>query len=340
MSEQDSLPRFFTRQQLLELGHTPSALRNHVTYGRLERTSRGVYIATGGSDGSVETDRMAAWLHRLGPTAALSHQSAARTHGFDSTLGWPVSPVRLLQAKQNHTPIAAGFRFHRSRTLTPEMIERLTGLRTTTRSRTVLDLAARLNVLELERVVESALRGDDPRRPHEWRPEVLREIAEFTDAHPRHLGGRALAHLLRLRPSDAFPTGSLAETAIVQSARAGGFEEPVRQAKVLAPDTRGNMREHFLDALFERLRIDVETDGSSHDDPRQRQSDLARDRRLAGAVTVIRITGAEAINQPNRIIELITDELRLRESAGFGRETRFARDLVRTGTGWTVRDRQ
>ena len=234
----------------------------------------------------------------------------------------------------------AGFRFHRSRTLIPEMVDQVHELRPTNRSRTVLDLAVRLNMIELERVVESAIRGEDPRRPHEWRPEVLSEIAAFVDAHPRHLGGRALAHLLRRRPPDAFPTGSLAETAMVQSARLGGFEEPVRQARVLAPDTRGNMREHYLDALFERLRIDVETDGSSHDDPRQRQSDLQRDRRLAGAIPVIRITGAEAINHPNRIVELINDELRRRQSEGFGRVPRFARDLVRTGTSWTVQDRR
>lgn len=234
----------------------------------------------------------------------------------------------------------AGFRFHRSRTLIPEMVDQVHELRPTNRSRTVLNLAVRLNMIELERVVESAIRGEDPRRPHEWRPEVLSEIAAFVDAHPRHLGGRALAHLLRRRPPDAFPTGSLAETAMVQSARLGGFEEPVRQARVLAPDTRGNMREHYLDALFERLRIDVETDGSSHDDPRQRQSDLQRDRRLAGAIPVIRITGAEAINHPNRIVELINDELRRRQSEGFGRVPRFARDLVRTGTSWTVQDRR
>ncbi len=239
MSEQDTSPRFFTRQQLLDLGHTPSSLRHQVMQLRIERISRGVYIATDGSDQNhrnIENDRIAAWLHRLGPNSAVSHESAAHSHGFDSTRGWYPSPVHLLQAKPNHTPRAAGFRFHRSRTLTPEMVDQVHALRTTNRSRTVLDLAVRLNMIELERVVESAIRGEDPRRPHEWRPEVLSEIAAFVDAHPRHLGGRALAHLLRRRPPDAFPTGSLAETAMVQSARLGGFEEPVRQARVLAPE--------------------------------------------------------------------------------------------------------
>ena len=122
-----------TRQQLLEIGYTSDAIKHRVAQGRLHPIHAGVYAA-GRPELTLEGRFIAAVL-ACGPTAALSHESAAQL--------WGIRPVRpgaielsITGKAQRRRP---GIVLHRR---TAMEVTTRRGIPVTTPAGTLIDLAA------------------------------------------------------------------------------------------------------------------------------------------------------------------------------------------------------
>jgi very-short-patch-repair endonuclease len=132
------------RRQLLELGATPSWIRDQILRGYLIPVHAGVY-AVGHVPRGALCRAMAAVL-ACGEGAALSHWSAAASWDVAE---WPAA-MEVSAPRRRTRP---GLITHRSRTLTGREIRRRHGVRVTSPLRTVLDLQPRLSDDRLVRLV-------------------------------------------------------------------------------------------------------------------------------------------------------------------------------------------
>ncbi|MGH9270511.1 MAG: DUF559 domain-containing protein, partial [Ilumatobacteraceae bacterium] len=140
--------------QLVVQGVTRQQLRTAVGNGVLTPVAPRVYAAGGGA-ATVERRQMAALLC-IGPDAVLSHETAARLHGFDRCL---LETVELTVPRGRHgvhVPFIVHSTAHWS-SLDRVMID---GWPCTSATRTVIDLArARVDVRRLEAAIDSAVRS-------------------------------------------------------------------------------------------------------------------------------------------------------------------------------------
>jgi predicted transcriptional regulator of viral defense system len=137
-------------QQLCEIGLSASGVRKRVARGNLHRIHRAVY-AVGHSKLTGHAHWMAAVL-AVGPTAVLSHRSAAGLWGLrpDNRRKSDVSlPSPSARAK-------TAIEVHRSVTLTTEDLTTVDGIPCTTIARTLVDLGDVVNRRAVERAVEQA----------------------------------------------------------------------------------------------------------------------------------------------------------------------------------------
>jgi len=135
-----------THEQLLRAGLTPRRIASWVQRGRLIRVHRGVY-AVGHLPPSPHARAMAALL-ACGPTAVLSHRSAARLWGLIRYDG----PIEVTAA---NTRRRRGVIVHRHR-LTETDVTRHWDLPVTTPARTLTDLTGALPAAALTRAVNDA----------------------------------------------------------------------------------------------------------------------------------------------------------------------------------------
>jgi Protein of unknown function (DUF559) len=329
-----SAPALLYRQVLLAKGYTRSAIRHQLDIGTWTRIADGVYLDTTADEADRQQAIKIAWLNRAGPEAAFSHHTAAAFHGFDSTRGWTASPIVLSHTMQHRLPKTPGYEFVRSRSLHEPHSISDEGLRFTSRIRTLIDVLAHVDLIEGERVLESALRGSEPKRPDLWRTNDLLELHQFIAHHPRQPGVRQARLLLAQRPIGSRPTGSIAATAAVQALRHAGLTDVVCEALVVAPDEHGNPRRHFLDLFLVSQSFDIEVDGNAHTEPRRRAEDLKRDRRLAKAIGVLRFTAHEALHEPDRVVAEVREEIsRRRQEVRSGGQSH---QLVGSGLSWQI----
>ncbi|MFM7062704.1 MAG: hypothetical protein ACKO04_04310 [Actinomycetes bacterium] len=127
-----------------------SVFRPLVRSGRVIKVAPGVYSFPGVPE-SWSRHLWTAHLH-AGPASTVSHESAARLHGFEQV---PVlSVLTVLGARQRDPDLAT---WHRSTDLQPGDIVRRDGLPVTTPARTVVDLGSVLRVARLRQVVEQGI---------------------------------------------------------------------------------------------------------------------------------------------------------------------------------------
>jgi very-short-patch-repair endonuclease len=295
----------------------------------------GVYLELELDELTQEKAQRVAWLNRAGPGAALSGATAAVFHQLDSTKGW--SPLtNITQNSMNEIPRTAGVQFCRSRTLSSDQRVFVNGLFFTSRMRTLVDVLAPLDLVEGERVLESALRGPDPKRPDVWRENELGDLVQFINQHLRQPGAQQARILLTQRPAGCRPTGSIAETAALQALRNAGLGEIIRQPLVRAPDENGNPRDHFLDLFLANQRIDIEVDGGDHLERKRRQADLERDRRLSLGIAVVRVTAVEALHHPDRVVNIVRDAIARRHHEARNYGVGSLADLVGANHHWEI----
>jgi Protein of unknown function (DUF559) len=310
--------RLLFREPLLAAGFTRSAIQHRVDSGRWARVFNGIYLP---SDTRDPDARRVGWhaavLARGGPQSVLSHDTAAIHHELDSTIGWDVGSTYVTVPNstrsflaQSPDPEAFPLTVHRTR-LVPAAESTVVdpyGLRFTGRARTLLDVAAKVDSHEFSIVLESGLRGVDPKRPDDWREDVLAELCSMVDKWSRK-PGTSTARIALARRIPGRPTGSIADTTVLLALLAGGINGVIVQPRVLAPDRQGRVRIHFADLLIPAAQLIIEIDGGFHDLPERRKLDHERDRRLSPGFHVFRYPATVALFEPQRIVREVKSHM-------------------------------
>jgi very-short-patch-repair endonuclease len=276
------------RTQLLERGYSAKAIKERLASGRLHRVSTGIYAV--GRPQLTPDGRLIAAVLACGPTAALSHSSAAGL--------WGIRPVRSGAIEVSTTSGAQrrrpGIAVHRRSGLTEADITRHRGIPVTTPACTLVDLALRLPPAELEAAINQAdvLRLTDP--------EALRAaIDDLTRP------GAAKLRSLLDRRTFTF-TRSALERYFFPIARAAGLPKPLTNVYVNG---------HEVDFYFEDLGLVVETDGLGyHRTPQQQAKDRVRDQdHTVAGPPPLRFTHHQIRYEPSRVTETlqkVADRLR------------------------------
>jgi hypothetical protein len=265
-------------EQLRACGLSKSEIASRVRRKVLHPMHRGV-MAVGHANPPRE-GRFLAALKACGPTAVLSHFSAAALWGF---VVWD-DRCPEVTVSASRTPRHAGLTVHRSTNLDREQDVRLwQGIPVTSPARTVIDLASQLNHRELR---------DAVRRAQALKLVQLSELVALRGRlGPRH-GARVLAKIIATGPA---PTRSVLEDVVLALILRGGFEHP----DVNVPLFLGR-RKVIPDFRWPARRTVVEADGAAwHDNRLAREDDAERQALLeAHGERVLRVTWDQAVRRP------------------------------------------
>ena len=267
------------RRQLIAEGVNPGAVDRRRRAGRLIPLHRGVFAV-----GHVRLRREGWWLAAVlacGEGAALSHFAAAALWGMlppreriDVT-----TPARGGRAKRH------GIVLHRVRSLPDDEVVVLHGIRVTTVARTLLDLAALLDAHELEQAIHHADRS------HRYDGRAVRAVLAV---HPTRPGAPRLTALLdRLEGVGAQATRSRLEVAFLRLCDGHSLPRPVANARVHGFE---------VDFHWPGTNLVVETDGSHHRMPEQRERD--HEKRLAleaAGLRVVTLTYRQVKRSPAQV---------------------------------------
>lgn len=265
--------------QLLALGLGPTGITRRQARGALHRERHGVY-AVGQPALTIRGRWMAAVL-AAGPTAVLSHTTAAALHGLVPTGTGPVhvtSPVRRARNQR-------GIRHHLS-SLPDDEITTRDRIPVTEPMRTLVDLAAVLSPHRLQRAADLARIGEQARR---------RRLEELVARHRGRRGIATVRAILAAAERDAAIPRSELENRLRAIVASAGLPAPEINAR-----ERTTGRRYELDASWPAPRLAVELDGwESHRSRASFEADRERDRRLTVAGwRVIRITWRQLRDEP------------------------------------------
>jgi very-short-patch-repair endonuclease/predicted transcriptional regulator of viral defense system len=258
-----------TRAQLRGLGLTDNGIEHRLRRGRLHPVHRGVYAV-----GRPQLTRLGVLLAAVlscGPGAALSHDAAGEVLGIRKRQWGPID-VTVPTGRRRRL----GLRIHR-RPLPAADVTRRHGIPVTGPVRTLVDLAHRLPVRQLEAAVNEADRLDlvDPER--------LRGALEALD------GQRGVAALRDLLDRQTLTlTDSELERRFLPIVQRAGLPRPLTQRRV---------NSFRVDFFWPQLGLVVETDGLRyHRTAGQQARDRLRDQTHAAAgLTTLRFTHAQVV---------------------------------------------
>ena len=269
--------------QLQLHGLTPSGVRERVAAGRLTRLHRGVY-AVGHGRLTLRGYWMAAVL-AYGPTAVLSHRSAAALHGIRSTNRRNVD-ITLPSPSARRRP---GIDVHRSTSLEPKDVMTVDSIPCTALARTLLDLAEVVDRRGVKRAVDQA--------------EVLRifDLRATDDVLSRASGRRGAAVLAQVLAEYDGPT--LTDQELEERFLLLCLDACLPMPEVNAWITLDDGTAYKADFLWRAERLIVETDGwGSHGTRTAFEDDRRRDRRLKLAGwDVIRFTWRDIEREPDEV---------------------------------------
>jgi very-short-patch-repair endonuclease len=249
--------------------------------GHLHPLYRGVYAV--GHANITQEGRFLAAVKACGPTAVLSHFSAAALYGL---VRWD---DRYPQVTTTTTRAHRGIRVHRSSKLEARDITRRHGIPVTTPARTLIDLAATFNYRALRRAVREAQRN-------------LVTIPQILHTLDR-LGPRpGIGNLTKILATGHAPTRSELEDALLDLLLKAGF-----QHRDVNRPLQINGRTIIPDFRWPDQRLVIEADGATwHDNRLTREDDAEKQAILeAAGERVIRITWAQAIAQRRQTLERI-----------------------------------
>jgi very-short-patch-repair endonuclease len=255
------------RDRLLAAGIPVHVIDRRVASGFLRSIHRGVYAV--GPIQSSDAPEAAAAL-ACGDAAWISHSSSGRLWRVYAK--GPRIPIEVTVVAR-HAPRRRGVRIHRVGSLRPDEVTRLRKIPVTTPARTLLDLAARLPIRELEQAVAAAERTYSG---------TERRLRALLARYPARAGAGRMRKLL----------GDSRSPSLTRSEAEERFLELVRRAGLPPPETNVVLHGYELDFLWRDERIAVEIDGFAfHGDRAAFEADRRRDADLAArGVQVIRIT--------------------------------------------------
>ncbi|MEN3279684.1 MAG: hypothetical protein V7607_824 [Solirubrobacteraceae bacterium] len=289
-----------SREQLLAAGQTPRVIRRAVEAGRLRPVFRGVYAV-----GHVALRREGWWMAALlacSDGAALSHRTAGTIWGLVTGPTLPIDVTTSTDHGRKHARITT----HRARLHALDALV-IDGLRVTTPSRTIVDLAASLEGRALRDVVE---RAQDLRR---FDPDDIRDTLARA---PRRPGTRRLDDLITVLTPDKDNARSHLERLFLALARKARLPKPASNL-----DIAGRCR----DFAWPDERLVVETDGYRYHSSRQaKRRDNRRDRQLTAlAWRPVRFTYEEIAFEP---AEVAKELVGLLSRHHHGRQTALSRN--------------
>lgn len=221
-------------RQLLSLGLGRGQIEARVRSGKLLPLHRGVFAL-----GHRRIDLRGRWLAAVlacGPNAVLSYGSAAQLWDIRGSRG-PIEVTRRSGHRRPH-----GVRLHQTRSLPPEHMTIEAAIPVTTPERTLLDLATRLDRVQMERALVAADRAKRIR----W-PELVQVVEEGRGRKGRGMLRRLCADV----DPGAVETRSNPEVDFFALCREAGLPTP--QSNVL-------VEERLVDFLWPRERLVVEID--------------------------------------------------------------------------------
>ena len=269
-----------SRAQLLALGVDDDRIHRFVRQGWLVRVHQGVYrVGTLTPDGVLWAALLA-----MGPEAALTHRTAGHEHVV--LRGRPSPSVDV--SVPTHRRPRRGIRAHAAR-LDPRDVTTRRGLRVTTVSRTLLDLAAELAEPQLQAAVDEAR---VQRRLH--RPSIEATVARAPGHHGIGALRRAIARHDRGR---GVPIGQFERRAI-GFLRDHDFPPYVRNFTV-----KIGGEPFVLDVGWIEHRVGLEFDSRGfHDNDPSFATDRRRSRRLAAiGWHVVRGTWIDLDERPDEL---------------------------------------
>jgi elongation factor P len=263
--------------ELFSCGLSRTEVKVRVRKGRLHPIHRGVY-AVGHRKLPLE-GRFLAAVKVCGPTAVLSHHSAAALWGF---MPWEERhpEVTVLGTAPRAHP---GLRIHRTTRLYLDDRSRHRGIPIASPARTLLDLAATLD----HRPLRAATR-----RAQSLHRVNVRQLAATLARHERRRGAARLAQIIARGPA---PTRSELEDVVLDLILRGGHVHPDVNVPYYVEGRRT-----VPDFRWPEPRLVVEADGAAwHDNQLSREDDAERQALLeAHGERVLRVTWAQAITRP------------------------------------------
>jgi very-short-patch-repair endonuclease len=271
-------------KQLLDAGFSERAVSRAVSAGMLVRVFRGVF-ALGplpGRDGLLRAALLGA-----GPEAAVSNRPAASVLEM---LPWNGRTIDLTVPTRNGQVGPDRIRIHRGE-LPPDQVWVRNGLRLTSASRTIVDIAGS-EPAALERVIREASGCGL------LSVEGIEAVLATARNRP---GTRALRQILRGEERVPPFSRSRLERRMHSLCKRAGLEVP--QMNVEIP-TRTEVYE--VDFVWARERLIVECDSRWHDNPFAATKDAERTQELTLAgFRVYRVRWAQIVRAPERVAESI-----------------------------------
>ena len=293
----------FSMQEAIALGLPKSTLQRRVDQGIFVRVAKGMLALPGTS---TRPDlAMRAALRLL--NGVVSHQSAARIHGFEAI---PISPPTITVSHRSNYSFP-GVVVHQSTDLLAEHVQEVEGLFVTTPARTLVDLAKVFGPQRLERVVQHALLTGKV---------DVGELVELVAALSRRgkRGTKALRTIIDELVLGVAATDTQLEKLLFRLIDDAGLPRPTRQFN--APWLKSlNGR---VDFAYEAEKIVIEADSRRwHLQFDAFEVDKIRDNaaQLAGWI-VLRITWRMIKDQPTQVIHTIRTALEVRSGPVHSRE--------------------
>lgn len=268
------------REQLLGLGMGRRAIARRLDQGRLHELHRGVYVV-----GVRRISRKGRWMAAVlacGEAALLSHRSAGRLWGLLAPAEEWVDVTRPDRRVRRD-----GIVSHRASVPDDER-DAVDGIPVTSVFRTIFDLAAVLDLRQLERAF------------HEAEVQGLTDRVSLPMLLERYPGRRGARNLRAVLDSDepVAITRNDFEEAFLALIDACGLPRPRMNADLAV---RGRFFE--IDALWEEQRVALELDGRGvHGTKRRFETDRLRDRILVTeGWKTMRITWRQLQEEPDEI---------------------------------------
>jgi hypothetical protein len=268
-------------RQLVTLGLGRGQIEARVTSGKLLPLHRGVFAL-----GHRRIDIRGRWLAAVlacGPNAVLSHGSAAQLWDIRGSRG-PIEVTRRSGHRRPH-----GVRLHQTRSLPREHMTIEAAIPVTTPERTLLDLAARLDRVQMERALVAADRAKRIR----W-PELSRVVEEGRGRKGRNMLRRLCAEV---DPS-AVDTRSNPEI---------DFLALCREEKIPTPQTNVLVEERLVDFFWPKERLVVEIDSSHYhsDRPAHERDGKSTIALMNAGYKVLRPTDRMLEENPDPVMRLV-----------------------------------
>lgn len=269
-----------SRRQLLALGMGRRAINGRLERGQLHEVFRGVYVV-----GVRRISRRGRWMAAVlacGKGAVLSHRSAGRLWRLLPPAGEWVD-VTCSKAEVERKGIVG----HRSQLREDEWLVR-DGIPVTSPFRTIFDLAAVLQMRELERAFHEAEAREVTDRV---------SLPMLLERYPGRRGAKNLRALLEAGRPVGITRNEFEEAFVALVDRYG-----LRRPRMNAPlAIRGRFFE--VDALWEREQVAVELDSRTiHGTRKKFESDRLRDRILvAEGWRTMRVTWRQLHEEPAEI---------------------------------------